>query len=55
MISVQMGVSVAVGLVRLRAYAYAHDRRLRDVAGDVVARRLRFEPDASGTEDLGGR
>jgi hypothetical protein len=45
MITVQLGVSVAVALVRLRAYAYAHDRRLRDVARDVVARRLRFEPD----------
>jgi hypothetical protein len=32
-------------LVRLRAYAYANDRRLRDVARDVVARRLRFGPE----------
>ena len=46
MITVQLGVSMAVALVRLRAYAYAHDRRLRDVAADVVARRLRFDPDA---------
>ena len=45
MMIVQLGVSAAVALVRLRAYAYANDRRLRDVAGDVVARRLRFEPD----------
>ena len=45
MIIVQLGVTAAVALVRLRAYAYAHDRRLRDVAADVVARRLRFEPD----------
>jgi hypothetical protein len=43
MIIVQLGVSAAVALVRLRAYAYAHDRRLRDVAADVVARRLRFD------------
>jgi ANTAR domain len=42
---VQMGVSAAVALVRLRAYAYAHDRRLRDVARDVVERRLRFHPE----------
>jgi GAF domain len=45
MITVQLGVSMAVALIRLRAYAYAHDRRLRDVAADVVARRLRFDPD----------
>ena len=45
MISVQLGVSIAVALTRLRAYAYANERRLRDVAADVVARRLRFESD----------
>ena len=55
MITVQLGVSVAVALIRLRAYAYAHDRRLRDVAADVVARRLRFEPDAEAGENHGGR
>ena len=44
MITVQLGVTAAVALVRLRAFAYAHDRRLRDVARDVVARRLRFDP-----------
>jgi hypothetical protein len=54
MITVQLGVSVAVALVRLRAYAYAHDRRLRDVAADVVARRLRFAPDAEAGQDRGG-
>ncbi len=53
MITVQLGVTVAVALVRLRAYAYAHDRRLRDVARDVVARRLRFEPDAEGGDQRG--
>lgn len=44
MITVQLGVSAAVALLRLRAYAYAHDRRLHHVARDVVARRLRFDP-----------
>lgn len=43
MIIVQLGVSAPVAFARLRAYAYAHDRRLRDVARDVVARRLRFD------------
>jgi hypothetical protein len=48
MIIVQLGVTAAVALVRLRAYAYAHDRRLHDVARDVVARRLRFGSGADG-------
>jgi len=48
MISVQLGLSAALALIRLRAYAYANDRRLRDVARDVVARRLRFHPDDNG-------
>ncbi len=42
MVIVQLGVTATVALSRLRAYAHAHDRRLRDVAADVVARRLRF-------------
>ena len=29
-------------LIRLRAYAFSHDRSLRDAAEDIVARRLRF-------------
>ena len=49
MIIVQLGVTAAVALIQLRAYAYAHDRRLSDVARDVVARRLRFAVD--GAED----
>jgi hypothetical protein len=53
MVTVQSGVSAAVALIRLRAYAYAHGRRLREVAGDVVARRLRF--DSHGGTDGGGR
>ncbi len=53
MVIVQLGVSAAVALVRLRAYAYAHDRPLRDVATDVVARRLRFDPDSGDHEGTG--
>jgi hypothetical protein len=45
MILVQLGVSAETAFARLRAYAYAEDRRLGDVARDVVDRRLRFEPD----------
>jgi hypothetical protein len=42
MLTVQLGVPVAEAFVRLRAYAYSQDRRLADVAGDIVARRLRL-------------
>jgi ANTAR domain-containing protein/GAF domain-containing protein len=45
MILVQLGVGAEAAFARLRAYAYAHDRRLGDVARDVVQRRLRFDPD----------
>lgn len=41
-ISVQLGVSITEALIRLRAYAFSHDRPVRDVAEDVVARRLRI-------------
>jgi GAF domain len=42
MISVQEGISVTEALVRLRAFAFSHDRLLADVAEDIVARRLRL-------------
>lgn len=42
MVSVQLGVAVGEAMVRLRAYAYAAERPLADIAVDVVARRLRF-------------
>jgi ANTAR domain/GAF domain len=42
MVSVQLGVSVTEALIRLRAYAFSNDRLLREVADDVVARKLRF-------------
>jgi ANTAR domain len=53
MIIVQLGVTAAVALTRLRAHAYAHDRRLRDVAADVVARRLRFPSDTRTDREVG--
>jgi len=40
MVSVQEQISVTEALIRLRAFAFSHDRLLADVAGDVVARRL---------------
>ena len=42
MVAAQLDVSLAEALVRLRAHAFGHDRRLTDVAQDVVARKLRF-------------
>jgi len=43
MISALLDISIADALVRLRARAYAEDRPIRDVAHDVVTRRLRIE------------
>jgi hypothetical protein len=43
MVSVQLGVGVGDALARLRARAFALDRPIRDVAADVLARRLRFD------------
>jgi hypothetical protein len=45
MVMVQLGVSIGEALVRMRAYAFAENRRLEDVARDVVARRLRWDED----------
>jgi hypothetical protein len=43
MVMIQLGVSLAEALVRIRAHAFAEGRRLHDVAADIVARRLRFD------------
>jgi hypothetical protein len=45
MLTEQLGVGIAEAFIRLRAYAYAHDRALSDLARDIVARRLRLRPD----------
>src|SRR5258708_2015903 len=45
MLTEQLGVGITEAFVRLRAYAYAHDRRLADLARDIVARRVRLRPD----------
>ncbi len=42
MISVQLGISVTEALIRLRAFAFSHDRLLADVAREVVSRTLRL-------------
>lgn len=45
MLSEQLDVAIAEAFARLRAYAYAQDRRLSDVARDIVAHRLRLNRD----------
>lgn len=50
MVAVQLDVSVAQALIRLRAHAFGNDRALTEVAADVIARRLRFDA-ASGEKD----
>lgn len=52
MISAQLEVKVAEGLIRLRAFAFGNDRPLLDVAREVVARTLRFD---SATGDQEGQ
>ncbi|MFF0743123.1 ANTAR domain-containing protein [Streptomyces sp. NPDC004111] len=47
MIAVRLAVSPAVALARLRAYAYAAERPILEVAADVVARRLLFTQDGA--------
>jgi len=45
MLTEQLEVGIEEAFVRLRAYAYAHERRLTEVARDIVARRLRLPVD----------
>jgi ANTAR domain len=54
MVSVQLDISVAEALTRLRAHAFATDRPLSEVAREVVARTLRFD-DLDDLGDLGER
>jgi hypothetical protein len=49
MITIQLGVSLAVALLRLRAHAYATGRPVSAVAADVVNRRMYFDDSESGT------
>jgi hypothetical protein len=49
MVSVQLGVSIADALARLRGHAFAHDRPISAVAREIVAGRLRL--DEGDTDD----
>jgi len=45
MVMVQLAVPLAEAMMLMRAYAFAENRRLDDVARDIVNRRLRLGPD----------
>ena len=49
MITIQLGISLAEALLRLRGHAYATGRTVSAVAADVVNRRLFFDDSESGT------
>jgi hypothetical protein len=51
MVAAQLDVSVGHALIRLRAFAFGNERRLAEVAHDVVARKLRFD-ERTGENDL---
>jgi hypothetical protein len=51
MLTEQLGVGIAEAFARLRAYAYANDLRLGEVARDIVARRLRLSPGLGPSTD----
>jgi hypothetical protein len=44
-VSVQLGVPIEEAFLRLRAYAYSHERNIDDVARDLVAGRLQLSPE----------
>jgi AmiR/NasT family two-component response regulator len=44
MISAQLDVGIEDAFARLRARAFANQRPLAELAAEVVARRLRFDP-----------
>jgi hypothetical protein len=48
MVAAQLEVGVGEALIRLRAHAFGNDLPLSDLARDVVARRLRFDPTGTG-------
>lgn len=45
MVMIQLGSTLAEAMARIRAYAYAENRRLIDFAHAVLTRGLRFDRD----------
>lgn len=54
MVSIQLGVDLPTALLRLRARAFAENRRLSHLASDVVSRVVRFDATIPGTPEFGG-
>ncbi|MEO5709802.1 MAG: GAF and ANTAR domain-containing protein [Nocardioidaceae bacterium] len=46
MVAIQLGTGLHEAMIRIRAYAYAHNRALSDVADDIIARNIVFETDS---------
>ena len=46
MVMAQLGVGAEQALIRLRAFAYANEQRVIDVARDVIGRKIELEPDS---------
>ena len=51
MVMYQLGVSLGEAMSRVRAYAFAHDQRLVDVASGIVSRRIVLEVDGADGGD----
>jgi len=49
MTMVDLGVPLVDALARLRAHAYAQERPLGEIARDIVAGRLRLQPEPPHT------
>ena len=46
MVAIQLGIALHEAMIWIRAFAYAQNRPLSDVADDIVARRLALETDS---------
>lgn len=57
MVQVQLDVDAAEALIRIRGYAFAHDKSISDVAWRIVEKKLSFRPDElqTGFDDTGKR
>ena len=53
MVMIQLGSNLTDALARMRAYAFARDQPLAEVATAVVARRLTFSGDMDGRDEAG--
>ena len=53
MVMIQLGSNLTDALARMRAYAFAQDQPLAEVATAVVARRLTFSDDMHGRDEAG--